>query len=73
MTDALLHAAGGDNAGVASGTLNTLRQAGSVIGVAVFGALISDDLVHGLREGLVLAVVLALGCATLGQLSARGR
>ncbi len=53
---------GRGTAGVASGVLNTARQAGSVIGVALFGSLAAADLAAGLRlacavsPGLVLAV-----------------
>jgi hypothetical protein len=46
--------------GVASGTLSTARQSGSVIGVALFGSLIAGGLVAGLRLALLVSIVLAL-------------
>jgi DHA2 family methylenomycin A resistance protein-like MFS transporter len=47
------------HSGIASGTLNTARQTGSVIGVALFGTL-------GLRLDLLIGVALALCAAGLG-------
>ena len=57
-----------ERAGTASGVINTARQVGGSLGVAVFGALISGtDFMAGLRSGLaVTAVVLcALVVASL--------
>jgi MFS transporter, DHA2 family, methylenomycin A resistance protein len=60
MTSSLLGSVDAERSGVASGTLNTARQTGSVIGVALFGSLIGGDLVAGLHVALVVSVVLAL-------------
>jgi MFS transporter, DHA2 family, methylenomycin A resistance protein len=60
MTAALLGSVDKSRSGVASGTLNTARQTGSVIGVALFGSLAATHLVSGLRLDLVIAVALAL-------------
>ena len=51
--------------GVASGTLNTARQTGSVLGVSAFGALTSVGLVPALRLAATISVALAGGCAVL--------
>lgn len=63
MTSALLGSVASSRSGVASGTLNSARQVGSVIGVAVYGSLLahgglssSFHLVLWISAGLVLAV-----------------
>ena len=61
MTSTLLGSVERSRSGVASGTLNTARQTGSVIGVAVYGSLIaSGQLVDGLHASLAISVALAL-------------
>jgi DHA2 family methylenomycin A resistance protein-like MFS transporter len=73
ITAAILENAPSSSAGVASGTLNSARQVGSVVGVALFGALASTNLVAGLRESIAIAVGLAVVCAILSlAISARG-
>jgi DHA2 family methylenomycin A resistance protein-like MFS transporter len=67
MTASLLGSVDRSRSGIASGTLNTARQTGSVIGVALFGSLIAGGrLVDGLHIALVIAAVLSLVVATLG-------
>lgn len=66
MTAALLGSVERSRSGVASGTLNTARQTGSVIGVALFGALIAGGrLVEGLHLALAISTGLALLVAVL--------
>lgn len=65
MTSALLGSVEAERSGVASGTLNTARQSGSVIGVALFGSLIGGGLVSGLHLALVVSVALAVGVGLL--------
>jgi MFS transporter, DHA2 family, methylenomycin A resistance protein len=60
MTSALLGSVDHEHSGVASGTLNTARQTGSVIGVGLFGSLAAGHLVSGLRLALIISVGLAL-------------
>jgi MFS transporter, DHA2 family, methylenomycin A resistance protein len=50
ITTALLGSVETSRSGIASGTLNTARQAGSVIGVALFGSLAATSLVSGIRH-----------------------
>jgi len=64
MTAAVVSAAGARNAGVASGVLNTARQTGGTLGVAVLGSLLGRAL--SLRgpllvatAGYLIAIVLA--------------
>ena len=65
MTAALLGSVEASRSGIASGTLNTARQTGSVIGVTLFGSVAASSLVGGLRLGLVISIVLALIAAAL--------
>jgi len=67
VTAALLGSVDRRHSGVASGTLNTARQAGSVIGVGLFGSLAAGHLVSGLRLALVISAGLALLVAGLAQ------
>ena len=63
ITSELLGSVDRSWSGVAAGTLNTLRQAGSAIGVALFGSLIASGLVGGLHVALAvsLALVVVIG------------
>ncbi len=60
MTSAVLGSAPPTHAGVASGTLTTARQAGSVAGVALFGSLAAGHLVRGLHASLLISVALCV-------------
>jgi len=62
MTSALLATIDRGQSGVASGVLNTTRQLGSVIGVALFGSLITgrDQFVPGMHLALYLSAVILL-------------
>jgi DHA2 family methylenomycin A resistance protein-like MFS transporter len=72
ITASLLGSVERSRSGIASGTLNTARQTGSVIGVALFGSLIaSGRLVGGLHVALVIAVSLSLVVAVLGARTSR--
>jgi DHA2 family methylenomycin A resistance protein-like MFS transporter len=67
MTSALLGSADRSRSGVAAGTLNTARQTGSVLGVAVFGSLAAANVVGGLRWSLVISIALALIATVLSR------
>jgi MFS transporter, DHA2 family, methylenomycin A resistance protein len=56
--------------GVASGSLNTLRQTGSAVGVALFGSLLagSAGFVAGVHASFAIAIGLALAVAALAPL-----
>ncbi|HET9105110.1 MAG TPA: MFS transporter [Solirubrobacteraceae bacterium] len=62
ITSCLLGSVEASFAGTAAGTLNTARQAGSVLGVAVFGALAaaSGGVVGGLHAALLISAGLGL-------------
>lgn len=73
MTAASLDSVRPERSGLAAGTLNTARQAGSVVGVALFGSLASRSLTAGLRAGLLVAVGLSLAIlAAAAGVSAAG-
>ena len=67
MTSTLLGSADASRAGVASGTLNTARQTGSVLGVALFGAVTAGgaQLIAGLHLALLICIGLAAGVVAL--------
>jgi MFS transporter, DHA2 family, methylenomycin A resistance protein len=65
ITSALLGSVDPGHSGVASGTLNTARQTGSVIGVGLFGSLAAGHLVHGLHLALIIGATLAVAVAAL--------
>jgi len=63
----LLHAVPSRQAGVASGVLNTSRQVGGALAIAVFGALLAGrtTFLHGLRVSLLIAAAIAAVAAIL--------
>jgi DHA2 family methylenomycin A resistance protein-like MFS transporter len=76
MTSALLSTVDRQHSGVASGVLNTVRQAGGAIGVALFGAITAQagariDVSYAISAACLLAaaVIAAIGILT----PARGR
>ncbi|WP_423163150.1 MFS transporter [Stenotrophomonas maltophilia] len=64
MTNVTLSSVDASNAGIASGVLNTARQAGGMLGVAVFGYLVRDTatapFMHGMHMSIAASVVLLL-------------
>ncbi|GAA4509739.1 MFS transporter [Actinoallomurus oryzae] len=60
MTSAVLETVEPGHAGVASAELNTARQVGGAVGVALFGGLVAGDLGHGLRLSLAIAAAALL-------------
>jgi MFS transporter, DHA2 family, methylenomycin A resistance protein len=69
----LLHAVPARRAGVASGVLNTSRQVGGALAIAVFGALLADrtTFLHGLRVSLLIAAAIAAATAILSLMLSR--
>lgn len=72
MTNVTLSSVGTACAGIASGVLNTARQVGGMLGVAVCGYLVRDIAAAGFMRGmhlsLSIAVVLLLGGALVSFL-----
>ena len=77
LTSTLLGSVEKARSGIAAGVLNATRQTGSVIGVALFGALIgggAEAFIAGAREALIVSAALLIGAAaTILVGSARGR
>jgi MFS transporter, DHA2 family, methylenomycin A resistance protein len=66
MTSVALAASPGQHAGLASGSLNTARQIGGAIGVAVLGALLNAG---GVRTGFAIALGVAAAVCVFAVLS----
>jgi MFS transporter, DHA2 family, methylenomycin A resistance protein len=68
LTSALLGSVEKSRSGLAAGVLNSARQTGSVLGVALFGSLIegTNDFISGARAALVISTLL-LVCAAAGM------
>ncbi|MFZ0042633.1 MAG: MFS transporter [Solirubrobacteraceae bacterium] len=72
ITSELLGSAERSRSGVAAGTLNTLRQTGSAIGVALFGSLVAGAFLSGFHAALAISAGLAFVIVALTPLL-RGR
>lgn len=75
ITSATLHSTPVEKAGIASGLLNSARQVGGIIGVAIFGNLInvskSTEFIGGFRIVLVIACILLILGAIFSKLKLR--
>ncbi|WP_406128197.1 MFS transporter [Streptomyces sp. NBC_00989] len=58
LTIAMMDAVPAERAGLAAGVLNSARQVAGGLGIAVFGALVSDGFTAGLRESLAISAAL---------------
>ncbi|MFK8908292.1 MFS transporter [Streptomyces sp. YS-3] len=69
LTSLMLDSVPAERAGTAAALLNTSRQMGGALSIAVFGALLARDFAPGMRESLLLAAALlavnAVGAAAL--------
>jgi len=67
MTASMLQSIERSRAGVASGTLNAMRQTGSLIGIALFGSLIvgRGAFFNGMHEALAISLAVLLTAAVL--------
>jgi MFS transporter, DHA2 family, methylenomycin A resistance protein len=75
LTSQVLSSVPRSRSGVAGGTLNTLRQTGSAVGVALFGSLLAggDGFVPGVHASFAISLALALAVAALAPLLRPGR
>ena len=85
MSAAVMGAAPVDKAGVASGVLNTFRQVGVALGIAIMGAIITNReaaaaragadpphaFVHGLTFGMRVSALICLGAAVAAAVLVR--
>jgi MFS transporter, DHA2 family, methylenomycin A resistance protein len=66
LTSAFLGSVERPRSGVAAGVLNSARQTGSVLGVALFGSLIGQNtFLSGLHAALIISAFLAGAAATI--------
>lgn len=67
LTSALLGSVEKARSGVAAGVLNSTRQTGSVLGVALFGSLIgaANAFLFGARASLIISTLLLIGAAAI--------
>jgi MFS transporter, DHA2 family, methylenomycin A resistance protein len=67
LTSALLGSVEKARSGAAAGVLNSTRQTGSVLGVALFGSLIggADAFLFGARASLIISALLLIGAAAI--------
>jgi DHA2 family methylenomycin A resistance protein-like MFS transporter len=75
MTTALLTTVPASRSGVASGVLNSVRQAGGALGVAVYGALLNGKGIAGAQLSFSISaalLILAAAVAALGIKSTPG-
>jgi DHA2 family methylenomycin A resistance protein-like MFS transporter len=66
MTGLMLASVPAERAGLASGVLNTFRQVGGALAVAVYGALVASSFASGMRIGLIAGAVMLAAAAALG-------
>ena len=75
LTAVLLNDIAADRAGMAAGILNSFRQTGGALAVAVFGALVADrgEFIAGLRVALCVAAVMLTATTAAALMLPRGR
>ncbi len=75
LTSSLLGSVEKSRSGIAAGVLNATRQTGSVLGVALFGAILgrAPDFLSGARATLLIAALVLLAAAAVIVLGTRSR
>lgn len=66
LTSLMLDSVEADRAGTAAALLNTGRQVGGALGVALFGTLVAGEFVPGMRTSLLVAGAVLTATALLG-------
>jgi DHA2 family methylenomycin A resistance protein-like MFS transporter len=67
MTNATLSAVDASRAGIASGVLNSARQVGGMLGVAIFGYLIRDTAAAAFMRGMHAAIGISVALLLCGS------
>ncbi|WP_315138563.1 MFS transporter [Achromobacter marplatensis] len=67
MTNATLSSVDASRAGIASGVLNSARQVGGMLGVAVFGYLIRDTGLVSFMRGMQVSIGIAVALLLFGS------
>ncbi|WP_273808919.1 MULTISPECIES: MFS transporter [unclassified Pseudomonas] len=65
MNNTMLASVTKEDSGIASGLMSSARQVGGVVGVAVFGALISKSDAFGFTQGMATAMFVCIGTLLL--------
>ena len=75
LTSTLLGSVEKARSGIAAGVLNSTRQTGSVLGVALFGSLIGQThaFLFGTRAALIVSAVLLIAAAAAILIGSRVR
>jgi DHA2 family methylenomycin A resistance protein-like MFS transporter len=63
LTSTLLGSVEKARSGIAAGVLNATRQTGSVLGVALFGSLVTGTFMAGLHASLIISTIVLLAAA----------
>jgi MFS transporter, DHA2 family, methylenomycin A resistance protein len=71
MTTALLSAVPAARSGVASGVLNSVRQAGGALGVAIYGAFLNERAIAGAQLSLSISAALLVLAAVVAAVGIR--
>lgn len=71
MTTALLASVEKERSGIASGVLNTVRQAGGALGIAVLGSFLAAHGTAGLRVSFIVSAALMLAVVAVAVLGLR--
>jgi DHA2 family methylenomycin A resistance protein-like MFS transporter len=74
LTSTLLGSVNKTRSGIAAGVLNSARQTGSVLGVALFGSLVArtNVFVPATRQALIISAVLLVAAAIAAISGIRG-
>lgn len=67
MTNATLSSVDASRAGIASGVLNSARQVGGMLGVAIFGYLIRDTAAEAFMRGMHLSIGISVASLLCGS------
>jgi len=74
VTALLVNSVPAERAGIASGVLNTCRQVGGALAIAVFGALVAqrETFLDGMRVSLLIAALLLAATAVASAIALSG-
>lgn len=67
MTNATLSSVDASRAGIASGVLNSARQVGGMLGVAIFGYLIRDTAPEAFMRGMHMSIGISVALLLSGS------
>ena len=71
MTTTLLSTVPRSRSGIASGVLNTVRQAGGALGVALFGSFMAQWAISGIQQAFIVSAGMVGGAAIVAVVGIR--